>query len=81
MKVMEIHNGNGIVTYPSSNIREDKEMQKMSRLAQSSGDVSTKEGLWTWTTHVEFIEVWSSPSELFIGWAGLHKSRADNLWT
>ena len=46
-------------------LKDCKEMQKLSRLAQVPRSVSTKEELWTWTKEVEFCEVWSQPSNLF----------------
>ncbi|KAF3515865.1 hypothetical protein DY000_02063479 [Brassica cretica] len=42
-------------------IREDNEMQKMSKLAQALRGVGTNEGLWTSTKQVEFCEAWSKP--------------------
>ena len=51
----------------------------MSRFAQASGGVSTKEGLWTWTKQVEFCEVRSSPSDMFNIGPTCHKLRANNI--
>ncbi|KAF2574122.1 hypothetical protein F2Q70_00005638 [Brassica cretica] len=52
----EDHEGTSSLAQGGAEIREDKEMQKMSRLAQASRGVGTKEGLWTWTKQVEFCE-------------------------